>query len=144
MDTVEYLLQYNIKPSLQRIAIMDYLRSHSTHPTVDEIFNALSPSIPTLSKTTVYNTLNLFAEKGAALCLNIEEKNARYDGDISNHAHFMCLDCGCIQDLRPEQMEMMVVSSIGELMITETHIYYKGYCKPCREKRKMKIQIIHK
>ena len=52
---VERLQGHNIKPSVQRIAIMKYLMEHRTHPTVDEIYTALSPTIPTLSKTTVYN-----------------------------------------------------------------------------------------
>ena len=42
---------------MQRIAIMEYLMEHRTHPSADEIYTALSPSMPTLSKTTVYNTL---------------------------------------------------------------------------------------
>ena len=50
---VERLQGHNIKPSVQRIAIMKYLMEHRTHPTVDEIYTALSPTIPTLSKTTV-------------------------------------------------------------------------------------------
>ena len=54
--TREYLLKYNIKPSMQRIAIMDYLMVHRVHPTADEIYNALYPTMPTLSKTTIYNT----------------------------------------------------------------------------------------
>lgn len=52
MDVVKRLQNHNIKPSVQRIAIMNYLIEHRTHPTVDEIYTALSPSIPTLSKTT--------------------------------------------------------------------------------------------
>ena len=59
-----YLLSHKIKPSMQRIAIMDYLFEHKVHPTVDKIFNDLYPQIPTLSKTTVYNTLKLFAYQG--------------------------------------------------------------------------------
>ena len=51
MDVVKRLQNHNIKPSVQRIAIMNYLIEHRTHPTVDEIYTALSPSIPTLSKT---------------------------------------------------------------------------------------------
>ena len=66
MDVVKRLQNHNIKPSVQRIAIMNYLIEHRTHPTVDEIYTALSPSIPTLSKTTVYNTLKLLSEQGAA------------------------------------------------------------------------------
>ena len=66
MDVLKRLQNHNIKPSVQRIAIMNYLIEHRTHPTVDEIYTALSPSIPTLSKTTVYNTLKLLSEQGAA------------------------------------------------------------------------------
>ena len=57
MKSYDRLLKYSIKPSMQRIAIMEYLMEHRTHPSADEIYTALSPSMPTLSKTTVYNTL---------------------------------------------------------------------------------------
>lgn len=50
MNAYEYLLSYNIKPSVQRIAIMDYLLKHHTHPCIDEIYLALCKDIPTLSK----------------------------------------------------------------------------------------------
>lgn len=134
MKTESYLLQYGIKPSVQRMAVMEYLLTHKTHPTADEIYLSLSPSMPTLSKTTVYNTLKLFAEKGAALCIHIEDKNARFDGDISPHAHFICLGCGCIYDLPVDEKQMSVFAKeIGELSIEEVHIYYKGHCKACRE-----------
>ena len=35
------LRRYNIKPSVQRMAVLDYLMTHHTHPTADTIFNAL-------------------------------------------------------------------------------------------------------
>ena len=90
MDVVKRLQNHNIKPSVQRIAIMNYLIEHRTHPTVDEIYTALSPSIPTLSKTTVYNTLKLLSEQGAAQTLTIDERNTCYDADTSPHGHFLC------------------------------------------------------
>ena len=99
MKSYDYLISYNIKPSVQRIAIMDYLLAHKTHPSIDEIYLALCKDIPTLSKTTVYNTLKLFVEHGAALMLTIDEKNACFDGDTSLHAHFLCKKCGKIFDL---------------------------------------------
>ena len=101
----QYLQQYNIKPSVQRTAVINYLFNNRTHPTVDEIYLALSPAMPTLSKTTVYNTLNLFVERGAVRTLVIDEKNARFDIDTSDHAHFICKKCGKIYDifnLKPE------------------------------------------
>ena len=138
--TREYLLKYNIKPSMQRIAIMDYLMVHRVHPTADEIYNALYPTMPTLSKTTIYNTMKLFTEQGAVKALVIDEKNVRFDIDTSSHAHFMCLGCGCVYDLPIENQEAIQLEGVGELIITEIHLYYKGYCKKCtEEKRKNKL-----
>ena len=44
MKPYNRLLEYNIKPSMQRIAIMEYLMEHRTHPSADEIYTALSPA----------------------------------------------------------------------------------------------------
>ena len=74
------LVAHDIKPSVQRLAVMEYLSAHHTHPTADEIYNALVGQIPTLSKTTVYNTLRLFVRQGAATMLTIDGHNACFDG----------------------------------------------------------------
>ena len=88
--TLRYLTEHGVKPSVQRLAVMDYLMEHHTHPTVDEIYSALLPNMPTLSKTTVYNTLKLLTEQGAAIQLTIDERNVCFDADTSAHAHFLC------------------------------------------------------
>jgi Fur family ferric uptake transcriptional regulator/Fur family peroxide stress response transcriptional regulator len=116
------------------MAIMGYLMEHFTHPTVDIIFNALSASIPTLSKTTVYNTLKLLAQQGAILELTIDEKNVRYDSDISLHAHFRCSGCGYLCDLPVKNPEAISAKTIGDFAITDTQLYYKGYCAKCKTK----------
>ena len=73
-NAYELLVAHQVKPSLQRMALLDDLLQNRTHPTVDEVYTRLSPKIPTLSKTTVYNTLRLFAEKGVAQMLTLEEQ----------------------------------------------------------------------
>lgn len=135
MDVVKRLQSHNIKPSVQRIAIMNYLMEHRTHPTVDEIYTALSPSIPTLSKTTVYNTLKLLSEQGAALTLTIDERNTCYDADTSTHAHFLCRNCGRIYDLEcSDAVKKVVEMDMNGHDIQEIHYYYKGICKDCKKK----------
>ena len=96
MDVVERLQSHSIKPSVQRMSIMRYLMEHLTHPTVDEIYTSLSPEMPTLSKTTVYNTLKLLSDHGAIQTLTIDERNTCYDADTTPHAHFLCKRCGRI------------------------------------------------
>ena len=75
---------------MQRIAIMQYLMEHPIHPSADDIYTALSPSMPTLSKTTVYNTLKLFSEQGAAQMLTIDEKILILMQILPFIAHFLC------------------------------------------------------
>ncbi len=135
MDTIERLQEHHIRPSVQRISIMDYLMRHRTHPTVDEIYTALAPSIPTLSKTTVYNTLKLLSEHGAIQTLTIDEKNTCYDAETSPHAHFLCKRCGKIYDIMHHEEATQTDSStdIEGHKIQETHYYYKGICKHCLE-----------
>lgn len=127
----KYLVEHGVKPSIQRIAVMNYLCNHLTHPTVDEIYTNLSPNMPTLSRTTVYNTLRLLADKGAILQLTIDEKNVRYDARTDAHAHFICLGCGCVHDVVPVQLEKVTIAKYHDLRIVETQVYYKGYCAAC-------------
>lgn len=136
MNAYEYLLSHNIKPSVQRIAIMDYLLTHNTHPCIDEIYLALCKTIPTLSKTTVYNTLKLFIEHNAARMLTIDERNACFDGDLSLHAHFQCSECGQIIDIpiTSETEDEKRLEAQG-FEVREIRRYYKGICPKCLKKR---------
>lgn len=138
MNAVERLSDYGIKPSVQRIAIMEYLMTHRTHPTADEVYMALCYSIPTLSKTTVYNTLKLFVDQQAALMLTIDDKLVRFDGDTSLHSHFLCRRCGRVHDLpysgkKREARELQIEGHAVE----EIHHYYKGICRECKEKENL-------
>ena len=74
LSTIDYLAAHGIKPSVQRIAVMDYLLRHHTHPQAEDIYCALLPSMPTLSRTTVYNTLRLLTEQGAVCQLPLDDR----------------------------------------------------------------------
>ncbi|MDR2652361.1 MAG: transcriptional repressor [Prevotellaceae bacterium] len=132
-NAMERLQEFNIKPSLQRIAVMNYLLENYTHPTADTIFNGLYQYIPTLSKTTVYNTLKLLVKHGAIIEITIDDKNVRYDADIIQHAHFKCINCGCVHDIPIKKSKLMTTKKIGNLEITESQLYYKGYCEKCNK-----------
>ena len=69
----EILLEHEVKPSLHRINVLKYIIENKNHPSVDVIYRALVNTIPTLSKTTVYNTLKLLTEKRIISVLHIDE-----------------------------------------------------------------------
>lgn len=136
-NAFETLSRYSIKPSPQRMAIMTYLLEHKTHPTIEEIYKSLSPDMPTLSKTTIYNTLKLFVENGAASMLTINEKTTCYDYDTSPHAHFICKKCNKVTDLF-YGVENMIPSrqEIEGNRIVDMQVYYRGICKDCLKENK--------
>lgn len=132
LESHHYLVQYAIKPSVQRTAVMDFLMKNRIHPTIDEIYLALSPTMPTLSKTTVYNTLHLFVEKGAVRELLLDEKNARYDVDMSEHAHFYCKSCGKVYDLFNLETSLFEIPTHTNFKIDSVEISYMGLCNSCK------------
>ena len=128
-------MERGIRPSMQRLAIMDYLINHPIHPTIDDVYQALSNKVPTLSRTTVYNTLRMLSENQAAQMITIDEHRVCYDGNVESHVHFYCKKCGKIIDLFGEQApklegEKTVVGNI----IQEEQLYYKGICAKCAKK----------
>jgi Fe2+ or Zn2+ uptake regulation protein len=129
----ENLISRNIKPSYQRIQILKYLIKNATHPTVDEIYMALVEEMPTLSKTTVYNTLKLFVDNGLARALSIEDIEVRYDGDVRSHGHFKCMSCKKIFDFTVD-MDKFLTEELKDFTIQEKNIYFKGICKKCNYK----------
>lgn len=129
----EYLKSHEIKPSYQRMKIFEYLIVNRNHPTVDTIYQALIKEIPTLSKTTVYNTLNLFVEKKIVTVIVIEENETRYDADVSIHGHFKCQQCGEVYDINI-RMDDIDISTLDNFQINEHHVYFKGICEKCLKK----------
>lgn len=131
----EYLKENGIKPSLQRMKIFQYLLDNHIHPTVDDIYQNLSDEIPTLSKTTVYNTLNIFVENHIVQEVIIEENEVRYDVILGTHGHFKCKQCGEIQDF-DINISDFDLKELGNVEIEETHFYLKGTCSKCLKKIK--------
>ena len=131
----QHLADCGIKPSVQRIAIMRYLMEHRTHPNAETIYSELVKTIPTLSKTTVYNTLKLLAEQNAALMLTIDERNAHFDGDTTPHAHFLCKECGTVYDIPAHEVLTNASPCVPGTFQTDTiDLYFRGRCPKCNKK----------
>lgn len=94
------LMERGIPATTQRIAILEYVQSDHGHPFADTVYQKLREKIPTLSLTTVYNTLRLFCEHGLVRMLPCNDAaGMRFDADLKPHAHFRCDKCGEIFDV---------------------------------------------
>lgn len=130
LKIAEQLSNSGVKPSIARIHIYNYLLKSKNHPTVDTIYSDLISEIPTLSKTTVYNTLKVFMEANLVKALNLYENEKRYDIIDDNHSHFVCEKCDKIYDIPYKDTDLLPVG-YNDFKIKEKQILLKGICGKC-------------
>lgn len=137
LDDLKYLLESKgITPSFHRIKIFEYLINTKAHPTAEKIYSEMLLQIPTLSKTTIYNTLKTLLKKGLVSSITIEDNEVRFDADMKFHGHFKCIQCGMLYDII---LGSPLYDCIAELekeringhKIIESQLYFKGICKNC-------------
>ena len=126
----DQLKSKGVRPSYQRIKVLEYLYRKGGHPTVDEIFRALSVDIPSLSKVTIYNTLNTFVEVGLVRVVDIDDTENRYDITLTDHGHFQCESCGTIYNFQVN-IDQLPIDGLNQFEITQKNIYFKGLCPNC-------------
>jgi len=134
MEKIKHMLnEKGIKPTYQRLKVLDYMSQNiSSHPTAEMIYAELLKEIPTISMTTVYNTLSTFLEKGLINGVTITGTEVRYDLNVKSHHHFLCKKCNRIMDVDvPCQFAEKQGKVIDGHRIEEIHGYFKGTCKDC-------------
>ena len=119
-----------LKPSHQRIKILEYLANHPCHPTADKILSEMKKELPTLSKSTVYKTLNAFVEAQMLREITIEDNEIRYEYNLMDHGHFKCEKCGSVYDFNID-FGILQSDEIDDFKITDKNVYFKGVCKSC-------------
>lgn len=105
-EQVAQLLEaHGIAPTQQRVRVGELLFSRDQHLTADQIIDALRTGGARISKATVYNTLNLFAERGLLRQINIDSARACFDSNTKQHYHFHNVDTGELTDVGVPQVE---------------------------------------
>lgn len=127
----QILNNLNIRPTFQRIKILEYLYLNNTHPDVDEIYNHLFPIMPTLSKTTVYNTLKLFIKFKIVEEIKIKNTEIRYDLITNPHGHFECRNCGTIYNFNLS-FDCLKSEDLKNFIVDNKSVYFSGICPKCK------------
>ena len=131
----EELVKAGIRPSVQRLAIFEYVRQSCDHPTAEVVYEALCDELGSLSLTTVYNTLKLFVDAGLISMLTIDDTFRCFDGNRCCHAHFRCDKCGRIVDLQMKKDFLTLVEGLETYTINDAQLYLKGLCPACKNKK---------
>lgn len=117
----------------QKKIILDYLKNVKIHPSAETVFKTIRKKLPQISLGTVYRILNNLKEKGEIQ--EIPADVARYDGDTSEHSHFICQKCNRIFDIFDicSRCDVLKKKKTKVGKIKKYQIYFYGYCKRCRQ-----------
>jgi Fe2+ or Zn2+ uptake regulation protein len=112
-DLVEVLRDHDVQPSAQRVAVAQYVLRTEDHPSADQVWAKVKEGFPMLSRATVYNTLNLFVEKGLLRELVLAEGKVVFDPKVEAHHHFIDEQTGVIHDIPWEALEVRHVDALA-------------------------------
>jgi Fur family iron response transcriptional regulator len=102
MERADILLAFSrcgIQPTSQRIEVAGVLLEKAQHLSADQIINRLREKGSRVSKATVYNTLNLFGERGLVTEILVDPERRYYDSNTDKHHHFYNVDTGRLTDI---------------------------------------------
>jgi Fur family transcriptional regulator, peroxide stress response regulator len=123
-----------LKMTPQRRAIIDYMQSAHHHPTADEVLQKVNRQFPMTSRATVYNTLNWLKQEGMIREV-FEAGTVRFDPNTSHHHHFVCRECGRVEDVECDLIGTVNICSLPESQKVEFfEVTLRGLCAGCQNK----------
>ena len=125
-DVVTILTEHDIQPSAQRVAVAQYVLDTTEHPSADKVWADVQENFPMISRATVYNTLNLFVEKGLLRELHLAPDSVRFDPNTDRHHHFIDEDTGRVYDIPWNQVNVTNVKSLPGFEVHGYQVVMRG------------------
>lgn len=128
--------------TIQQDIICDTVKSMTTHPSPDEVYNEVHKKHPTIGRATVYRVLNKLADKGEIKKVSIPDAADRFDFRTDDHIHMRCRCCNRVFDAEFKGSKNLL-SQISSMLTSENdqldgfssegaHISFYGICKECQ------------
>jgi len=122
----ELLASHGIQPSAQRVAVAEYALRTTDHPSADVVWAEVRAGFPFVSRATVYNTLNLFVEKGLLRALVLAEGKVLFDPNVEPHHHFIDEDSGTIHDVPWDAVAVRRIEAPRDFELREYQVIMRG------------------
>lgn len=129
-DVAEKLRELGIQPSAQRVAVAGYALETEDHPCADEVWAVVKRRFPMISRATVYNTLNVFVEKGLLVRHVLCEGKVVFDPKVERHHHFVDDVTGRIHDVPWHAIDVRRVEALEGFDVREYQVVLRGRRTP--------------
>jgi Fe2+ or Zn2+ uptake regulation protein len=132
-----FLREQGNRVTRQRQAIVGIIEEHGGHLSADEIFHLARRTVPRLSLSTVYRTLELLKDLDLVSELHLAGDHYRYEAQSGEHQHLVCLDCGKVIEFRCAHCAGIhqELADQHNFKITSSRVELFGYCEECSKAR---------
>ena len=111
-EAAQLLLSRGVLPTAQRVDIALVMLARPQHLSAEQIIAAIRAGGLKISKATVYNTLNLFRERGLVRTVDVDPTRQFYDSSTAAHHHFYNEDTGELTDIAPDSVALNVHTAL--------------------------------
>jgi len=124
-----------IRITTQRQIILEELAKVKTHPTASELYDMVRKRLPRIGLGTVYRNLELMAENGMILKLEVGGTQKRFDATTDTHYHIRCSSCGRVDDIDTPVLDDLVkeAAASSSYLVQGHHVEFTGICPACQE-----------
>ncbi len=125
-----------IRLTTQRQIILEELAKVKTHPTASELYDMVRKRLPRIGLGTVYRNLELMADSGMILKLEVGGTQKRFDATTDEHYHIRCAGCGRVDDINMPVIKHLVAEAgaITAYTIIGHHVEFTGICSACQKR----------
>lgn len=126
-----------IRLTTQRQVILEELSKVKTHPTASELYDMVRKRLPRIGLGTVYRNLELMAENGLILKIEVGGTQKRFDAITEDHYHIRCSLCGRVDDIDVPVMKELATQAANSsaYLILGHHVEFTGICSACQQQR---------
>jgi Fur family transcriptional regulator, iron response regulator len=125
-DVIAILEENGIQPSAQRVAVAEYVLTTLDHPSADQVLARVGAAFPYISRATVYNTLNLFVEKGLIRALHLAEGHIVFDPNTESHHHLIDEATGQIHDIPWDKVKVCNIDGLRGFEVHDYQVVIRG------------------
>jgi len=124
-----------IRLTTQRQIILEELAKVKTHPTASEVYDMVRRRLPRIGLGTVYRNLELMAENGMILKLEVGGTQKRFDATTDTHYHIRCTLCGRVDDVDIPVVDSLMEAAAenSDYQVLGHHVEFSGLCPDCRK-----------
>jgi Fur family peroxide stress response transcriptional regulator len=124
-----------VKLTHQRLEIFRELAATEGHPDAESLFRAVQERVPTVSLDTVYRTVRMLHDLGLVATLGPKRDGIRFDANLDQHHHYVCVRCGLVRDFESEELNSLrLPDSVKDLGgILDARVEVRGVCARCQQ-----------